>query len=246
MPLSHSTSSDFDNEFPGNKAVAAGSGSNPEVGILTRTHGLENGWERELPYLPKALTEEEIEKQRRDPESRILLKKLFLGGSAIVVAVFGMILFQGGEQTSSSSIDREGGVVGSMPAGEVSERGAPLAGPVVRAGVFELMSRERPTSPVLVRVWARKADSFDGRFSDSEWLNCIQLTAADDPDGPVLRAYVEKTSATGGAADFRLRQGGGEAQQWTVRVRYPAGAEGRDQVWLDEIVSTDWEVDDQP
>jgi len=109
-------------------------------------------------------------------------------------------------------------------------------------GGFEVLFRERPKRPVELRVWAKEGSVYGGVFGDSEWLRCVELRSADDPDGRVLRAYVVRTSETGGAVDFRLRQGGSEAQQWIVRVRYPAEAEEPNQVWLDEVVADGWEL----
>jgi len=200
-----------------------------------------------LPYLPKPLTEEEINLQRRDPESRRLLLKLVVGMVSVILLVGLMVLLEGDEGSELAVVEPR------VPeALEVKVEVAPVeevkVEPVKEVvasrgqGGFEVLFRERPKRPVELRVWAKEGSVFGGVFGDSEWLRCVELRAADDPNGRVLRAYVVRTSETGGAVDFRLRQGGSEAQRWIVRVRYPAEAEEPNQVWLDEVVADGWEL----
>ena len=201
----------------------------------------------ELLCLPKPLTEEEINLQRRDPESRMLLVKLVGGMVSVVLLAWLMVMLQGDEGSKLAVVEPmfpevlevkvEEAPVKEVKVEEVKEVVASHG-----QGGFEVLFRERPKRPVELRVWAKEGSVFGGVFGDSEWLRCVELRSADDPDGRVLRAYVVRTSETGGAVDFRLRQGGSEAQQWIVRVRYPAEAEEPNQVWLDEVVADGWEL----
>lgn len=200
-----------------------------------------------LPYLPKPLTEEEINLQRRDPESRMLLVKLVGGMVSVVLLAWLLVLLQGDEGSELAVV--EPGVpkvfevkVEEAPVNEVKVEPVKEVVASHGQGGFEVLFRERPKRPVELRVWAKEGSVYGGVFGDSEWLRCVELRSADDPDGRVLRAYVVRTSETGGAVDFRLRQGGAEAQQWIVRVRYPAEAEEPNQVWLDEVVADGWEL----
>lgn len=200
-----------------------------------------------LPYLPKPLTEEEINLQRRDPESRLLLVKL-VGGMVSVVLLAGlMVLLQGDEGSDLAVVEPEVPEVFEVkveeaPVKEVKVEEVKEVAASRGQGGFEVLFRERPRRPVELRVWAKEGSVYGGVFGDSEWLRCVELRSADDPDGRVLRAYAVRTSETGGAVDFRLRQGGSEAQQWVVRVRYPAEAEEPNQVWLDEVVADGWDL----
>lgn len=204
----------------------------------------------ELLCLPKPLTEEEINLQRKDPESRMLLVKLMGGMVSVVLLVGLMVLLQrdGGlgvvevepkvlEESKVKVAEAPVTVKEAVKVEEVKEVAASQG-----EGGFELLFRERPKRPVELRVWAKEGKVFGGVFGDSEWLRCVELRSADDPNGRVLRAYAVRTSDTGGAVDFRLRQGGSEAQQWTVKVRYPPDSEEPNQVWLDEVVADGWEV----
>lgn len=213
----------------------------------------------ELPYLPKALTKGDIDRQRKDPESRLLLLKLAIGGVLLLLLCLVLFLAEGTRYAEVSS-DWEGEEPSARAVVQVEKR-AEVVGvdvakgtggkPAVvrpepageRAGAFGALMRERPSRPVLLRVWATTGQQFGGVFGDSDWLRCVELRAAEDPEGAVIHAYVAKTSDAGRAVDFRLRQGGGERQQWTVRVRYPAGAEEPNQVWLDELVADTWDLD---
>ena len=200
-----------------------------------------------LPYLPKPLTEEEINLQRKDPESRLLLVKLIGGMVSVVLLVGLMVLLQGDGGSGLAVVESEVPEVLEVKVEEapVKEVKVEEVKEVVTSqvqGGFEVLFRERPRRPVEMRVWAKEGSVFGGVFGDSEWLRCVELRSADDPNGRVLRAYVVRTSDTGGAVDFRLRQGGSEAQQWTVKVRYPPEAEEPNQVWLDEVVADGWEL----
>lgn len=203
-----------------------------------------------LPYLPQALTEEEVNSQRNDPESRLLLMKLGVGLVGVILLGGLMILANGMEGDEVGGIEevmsgagrvvKEEVVVAEVRVPEVKKIEAPVA---KSGGVkgFEGLFRERPSRPVVLRVWATEGSMYGGVFGDSEWLRCVDLRAADDAEGRVMRAYVVRTSDTGGAVDFLLRQAGSERQQWTVKVRYPPGAEEPNQVWLDELVAGSWE-----
>jgi hypothetical protein len=198
------------------------------------------------------LTEEEINLQRKDPESRRLLVKL-LAGTVLVMLLSGLlVILQGDEGTETvmsepkireelmAKIEQ----VAAVKPKKIEAVEEPSKGAIESQGKgeFDLLFRERPKRPVELRVWAKEGNVFGGVFGDSEWLRCVELRSAADPKGRVLRAYVVRTSDTGGAVDFRLRQGGSEAQQWTVKVRYPPDAEEPNQVWLDEVVADGWEV----
>lgn len=197
-----------------------------------------------LPYPPKALTEEEIDLQRKDPESRMLLAKLMMGFGGLSLAIGAMVYMEGG---GVSEVEVPKVVEETLRQQEVKEERKVEVAEVkaVASDVpkgFEVLFRERPTRAVVLRVWAKEGSRYGGLFGNSEWLRCVDLRAADDPDGRVLRAYVARTSETGGAVDFRLRQAGPEAQQWTVQIRYPLDAEEPNQVWLDAVVSDGWEL----
>jgi hypothetical protein len=218
--------------------------------LLMGREELSEDWpvaEFSLPYPPKALTKEEIDLQRKDPESRILLTKLLMGFCGVVLAI-GALVYLEGDGVTEEEVTKEveailrQEVVKEEPKVEVVEvtEVKAVASDVPKG--FEALFRERPTRPVVLRVWAKEGSSYGGMFGDSQWLRCVDLRAADDPKGRVLRAYVVRTSETGGAVDFRLRQGGLEAQQWTVQVRYPLDAEEPNQVWLDAVVADGWEL----
>lgn len=197
-----------------------------------------------LLCLPKPLTEEEINLQRRDPESRLLLVKLIGGMVSVVLLVGLMVLLQGDGGSGAAVVESEVPEVLEVKVEEAPVKEVKVKEVVTSQGQggFEVLFRERPRRPVEMRVWAKEGSVFGGVFGDSEWLRCVELRSADDPNGRVLRAYVVRTSETGGAVDFRLRQGGSEAQQWTVKVRYPPDSEEPNQVWLDEVVADGWEL----
>jgi hypothetical protein len=212
-----------------------------------------------LPYLPKALTEREINRQRKDPESRLLLLKLAVGGG-VVLLLCAVLLLAEGTRYAEVSPDWRAEEPSARAVVQVEKRAEVVGGDVAKGtggkavvgrpepmgeseGAFGALLRERPSRPVLLRVWATTGQQFGGVFGDSDWLRCVALRAAEDPEGAVIHAYVAKTSDAGRAVEFRLRQGGSERQQWTVRVRYPAGAEEPNQVWLDELVADTWDLD---
>lgn len=204
-----------------------------------------------LPYLPRPLSEQEINLQRRDPASRLLLVKLVGGMVSLALLIGLMVLLQSDEgsevMAEETKISEKSEAVVekvSVLAAKVKEDMAvvPEVEATQETGSFDTLFSERPKMPVELRVWATEGDVYGGVFGDSEWLRCVELRAADDPKGRLLRAYVVRTSDTGGAVDFRLRQGGAEPLQWTVRVKYPPEAEEPNQVWLEEVVADGWEV----
>lgn len=198
-----------------------------------------------LPYLPRALTKSEIDRQRRDPESRVLLAKLKMGFGGLIFLIAAMVVLAGDRTFEEEVVEQDEIQFLPQEAKEerkVAEVEAPVVKKVGSGGVneFEVLFRERPSRPVVLRVWATEGTRYGGVFGDSEWLRCVDLKSANDAEGRVLRAYVVRKSDAGGAVDFLLRQAGSERQQWTVKVRYPPDAEEPNQVWLEELVSGSW------
>ena len=66
-----------------------------------------------LPYLPKPLTEEEINLQRRDPESRRLLLKLVVGMVSVILLVGLLVLLEGDEGSELAVVEPEVASVGA-------------------------------------------------------------------------------------------------------------------------------------
>jgi hypothetical protein len=204
-----------------------------------------------LPYEPQSLAGEAFDRMRMDPElGRLRLR--FLQGLAVVVVV-GIALVgldRLAKEDELPELAAPAAVLNQpmveQPRQPTAVTGEAVSEPVQTAAVedpaFKALFEERPKHPVQLRVWAKPGQHYDGLFADAGWVRCIELRAAADPDGPVLHAYVERKTVEGGAMDFRLRQRGDEAQRWTVRVKYPPFAETANQVWLDEVVSEDWEA----
>lgn len=196
-----------------------------------------------LPYDSQSLSGEAYERMRLDPELEKLRRKL-MGGVILVLLLCGVLI---GVHFRTSVVEEE-----SVKEVAVAKTKVPVAVPepvpVVEAAPdfgdppFARLFVERPKSPVLLRVWARAGSRYEGLFADSSWVRCVELRPAGNPGGPVLHAYVERKSVKGGEVEFRLRQAGAEALQWTVRVKYPPLAEEPDQVWLEEVVAESWLV----
>jgi hypothetical protein len=104
----------------------------------------------------------------------------------------------------------------------------------------------RPTSPTLMRVWVRPGTHFGGAFADSKRLHCVELRPTEAIEGPVIHAYVEKSSMAGSAVEYCLRDRSRPAYPWTVLVRYPFNVDTGDQVWLERLVSETWLVVGDP
>ncbi len=226
--------------------VQLSKGSTQRRALLIEQQSAEDDWvatKSGLPYDSQSLAGEAYERMRLDPELEKLRRKL-VGGVILVLLLCGVLTgvhFRGAVE-DEEPVKEVAVVKAEVPVAITEPEPLVEAAPDFGDPPFARLFVERPKSPVLLRVWARAGSRYEGLFADASWVRCVELRPAGQPDGPVLHAYVQRQSVKGGEVEFRLRQAGAEALQWTVRIKYPPLAEEPDQVWLEELVAESWLV----
>lgn len=99
------------------------------------------------------------------------------------------------------------------------------------------LRKEKPTEPVLVRAIVQPTEYYNFGFSDDSRWSSYRLL---DPDKMnTVYGYVPSL----GELDLRLKPNPNEKElRFTLRVRFPDGAQSDNQLIIDEIVSKDWVV----
>lgn len=100
---------------------------------------------------------------------------------------------------------------------------------------------KRPTSPVLMRVFAKIGDYHNYEFLDKNRFLSVQLY--DEAGETAAHAYCEHGSALAAFLSGDILRSGGSVKGYTVRLAFPPQAQSNHCVWLHEIVATRWLLD---
>ncbi|MCB1225688.1 MAG: hypothetical protein KDK99_07770 [Verrucomicrobiales bacterium] len=103
------------------------------------------------------------------------------------------------------------------------------------------LKSERPTEPILMRVFVRLGDYYNYEFADDQKYLCVRMLSEDGQD--LVHAYTERGMELATFLIGELGVGNSAMKGFTVRVAYPPNAQSDSCLWLREIVSTRWLLD---
>ena len=101
---------------------------------------------------------------------------------------------------------------------------------------WDVLQKERPTTPVLMRAYAVQEEHFEFEFKDATRFACLKLVSKDFEH--VLYAYTEKESDL--ATEIEASAPAGSLHPLTVRIAYPPNAQSGNCVRLEAIVASRW------
>lgn len=103
---------------------------------------------------------------------------------------------------------------------------------------FQDFKKQRPASPQLMRVHARRDEAYQGEFANPALYLGLELIS---PDGLYyFHGYCEKNSPTGLALAGAIT--GGALVKLTLRLAYPAESQSADTVHITGLVADRWLV----
>ena len=106
---------------------------------------------------------------------------------------------------------------------------------------WEALQKERPATPVLLRVMVGDAFYYENQFGNPGLLKCVKLTSVADPGAPPLHAYCDRSSELCQQIEFLQRRHGKDVPfPLIMRVKYPLNSPVGTQVWITEIVAEGW------
>lgn len=95
-----------------------------------------------------------------------------------------------------------------------------------------------PEDPVMVRVNAKRANYYNGAFSDDEKWQSVQLMNPNESD--LLYGYVLRMS---GDATLLFDFGNSDNSAFVLKVKSPSGAKDSNQLLIDEVVKKGWFIE---
>lgn len=101
---------------------------------------------------------------------------------------------------------------------------------------WEILQKERPTTPVLMRAYAEREEHYEAEFKDAARFVCLKLVSRDFDH--VLYAYTERESELAG--EIEANAAAGSLQPLAVRIAYPPNAQSGNCVRLEAIVASRW------
>lgn len=101
---------------------------------------------------------------------------------------------------------------------------------------WDVLQKERPTTPVLMRAYAVQEEFFKAEFNDATRFVCLKLVS--DDFAHELHAYTERESEL--AAAIEANAPAGSLHPLTVRIAYPPNAQSGNCVRLEAIVASRW------
>ena len=98
------------------------------------------------------------------------------------------------------------------------------------------LSKEAPTEPKVVRARVNKSMYYNGKFSDDEKWQVVSLRSPNSDK--ILYGYFEKGSPQQQAL-FKFGVTKNDIMA-TLKIRFPEDSKGSNQVYIDEVIRTNW------
>ncbi len=106
---------------------------------------------------------------------------------------------------------------------------------------FADLREQRPSKPVLLRVFARQFEYFNFEFSDATKYHCVKLSSENGEQA--IYGYVERNTTLGDWIESSLATTGPSgAMGFTVKVAFPPKAQSNQCVHLLQVVASRWIV----
>ena len=106
---------------------------------------------------------------------------------------------------------------------------------------FAQLRENRPTKPVLLRVFARQFEYYNFEFSDAAKYYCVKMSSENGEQS--IYGYVERGTPLGDWVSSSLATTGPSgAMGFTVKVAFPPNAESNQCVNLLQVIASRWIV----